>query len=162
MLIHAGAGGVGSVAVQLAKWRGARVIATASDYNQAFLRELGADVTVDYRSQRFEDFAQDVDVVLDPVGGDTQVRSLGVLREGGTLVSIVGLVPEAREPARPVRAQSILVRANGEQLAGIGALIDEGVLRPIVSYRFSLAEAGAAHEQSETRRTRGKIVFELD
>jgi NADPH:quinone reductase-like Zn-dependent oxidoreductase len=162
VLIHAGAGGVGSVAIQLAKWRGAHVIATASDYNQDFLRELGVDVPVDYRNQRFEDFARDVDVVLDPVGGETQVRSLGVLREGGVLVSIVGLGAEARSPSRDVRATSILVRPDGEQLGEIGRLIDAGALRPIVTYRFSLAEAPAAHEQSETRSTRGKIVLEVD
>ena len=91
VLIHAGAGGVGSVAVQLAKWRGAQIIATASEYNHDFLRELGADVTVDYRTQRFEDFVNEVDVVLDPIGGDTQDRSIGLLKSGGSLVSIVGL-----------------------------------------------------------------------
>ena len=104
ILIHAGAGGVGSIAVQLAKWRGAHIIATASDYNHNFLRELGVDVPVDYRTQNFEDFASDVDVVLDPIGGDTQIRSLQILKEGGILVSIVGLTSEGRNPSRNVRA----------------------------------------------------------
>lgn len=162
VLIHAGAGGVGSVAVQLAKWRGARVIATASDYNQEFLREIGVDVPVDYRNQRFEDFARDVDVILDPIGGETQVRSLQILKEGGTLVSIVGLTPEGRSPGRNVNATSILVQANGEQLGQIGELIENGTLEPIVSYRFSLEQGPQAHEQSQTRRTRGKIVFEIE
>jgi NADPH:quinone reductase-like Zn-dependent oxidoreductase len=112
ILIHAGAGGVGSIAVQLAKWRGAHIIATASDYNHNFLRELGVDVPVDYRTQNFEDFASDVDVVLDPIGGDTQIRSLQILKEGGILVSIVGLTSEGRNPSRNVRATSILVRPN--------------------------------------------------
>ncbi|MBT8146817.1 MAG: NADP-dependent oxidoreductase [Gammaproteobacteria bacterium] len=160
VLIHGGAGGVGSIAVQLAKWRGARVIATGSDYSQEFLRELGADVTVDYRNQRFEDIAIDVDMVLDTVGRDTQVRSLGVLREGGILVSLVGLVPEARNPPAGVRAQSILVRADGSQLQQIGNLLAEGIIRSVVSYRFPLAAAPEAHRQSETRSTRGKIVLE--
>lgn len=160
VLIHGGAGGVGSIAVQLAKWRGARVIATGSDYSQDFLRELGADVTVDYRNQRFEDFAIDVDMVLDTVGRDTQVRSLGIVREGGILVSLVGLVPEARGPLPGIRAQSILVRADGSQLEQIAALLADGVIRPVVSYRFPLAEAPEAHRQSETRSTRGKIVLE--
>ncbi|MDA1371891.1 MAG: NADP-dependent oxidoreductase [Proteobacteria bacterium] len=162
VLIHAGAGGVGSVAVQLAKWRGARVIATASDYNQEFLREIGVDVPVDYRNQRFEDFARDVDVILDPIGGETQVRSLQILKEGGTLVSIVGLTPEGRRPGRNVNATSILVQANGEQLGQIGELIENGTLEPIVSYRFPLEQGPQAHEQSQTRRTRGKIVFEIE
>ncbi len=162
VLIHAGAGGVGSVAIQLAKWRGARVIATASDYNQEFLRELGADVPVDYRNQRFEDFASAVDVVLDPIGGDTQVRSMAILREGGTLVSIVGLTPQGRNPQRNIRVTSYLVQPNSEQLAEIGDLMEGGQVQPIVTYRFPLARAPEAHEQSETRRTRGKIVLELD
>ena len=162
ILIHAGAGGVGSIAVQLAKWRGAHIIATASDYNHNFLRELGVDVPVDYRTQNFEDFASDVDVVLDPIGGDTQVRSLQILKEGGILVSIVGLTSEGRNPSRNVRATSILVRPNSVQLSEIGELIQNGIINPIVSYRFPLEQAPLAHEQSQTRRTRGKIVIEVD
>lgn len=163
VLIHAGAGGVGSIAIQLAKWRGARVIATASDYNHDFLRELGADVQVDYRTQRFEDFATDVDVVLDTIGGETQVRSMAVLKEGGTLISIVGLTPQGRNPERnDIRVTSTLVRPDWEQLSQIGELIEDGTVRPIVNYRFSLQQAPQAHEQSETRRSRGKIVLELD
>lgn len=161
VLIQGGAGGVGSIAVQLAKWRGARVIATASDYNQEFLTELGVHVPVDYRNQRFEDYARDVDVVLDTVGGDTQARSLATLRPGGILVSIVGLVPEARTPAGGIRAVSILVRPDGDQLGQIGRLLAEGLLEPVVSYRFPLEQAPEAHRQSETRSTRGKIVLEL-
>ena len=162
ILIHAGAGGVGSIAVQLARWRGARIIATASDYNHDFLRELGVDVPVDYRTQNFEDFASDVDVVLDPIGGDTQVRSLQILKEEGILVSIVGLTSEGRNPSRNVRATSILVQPNSPQLSEIGGLIQNGIINPIVSYRFPLEQAPLAHEQSQTRRTRGKIVIEID
>ena len=162
ILIHAGAGGVGSIAVQLAKWRGARIIATASDYNHDFLRGLGVDVPVDYRTQNFENFASDVDVVLDPIGGDTQVRSLQTLKEGGILVSIVGLTSEGRNPSRNVRATSILVQPNSVQLSEIGGLIQNGIINPIVSYRFPLEQAPLAHEQSQTRRTRGKIVIEVD
>jgi len=162
ILIHAGAGGVGSIAVQLAKWRGARIIATASDYNHDFLRGLGVDVPVDYRTQNFENFASDVDVVLDPIGGDTQVRSLQTLKEGGILVSIVGLTSEGRNPSRNVRATSILVQPNSGQLSEIGGLIQNGIINPIVSYRFPLEQAPLAHEQSQTRRTRWKIVIEID
>jgi NADPH:quinone reductase-like Zn-dependent oxidoreductase len=161
VLIHAGAGGVGTSAVQLAKWRGARVIATASERNHEFLRSLGADVVIDYRTQRFEDVARDVDVVLDPIGGETQLRSLGTLRDGGILVSLVGLIREARSPARNVRATGILVSPNADQLARIAALVDSGDLRPIVSYRFGLHDVAAAHRQSETGSTRGKIVLEV-
>jgi NADPH:quinone reductase-like Zn-dependent oxidoreductase len=162
VLIHAGAGGVGSIAIQLAKWRGARVIATASAYNHDFLRELGVDIAVDYRTQRFEDFATDVDVVLDPIGGETQVRSMAILKEGGILVSIVGLTPAGRNPSRNIRVTSTLVQPNAEQLTRIGELIDAGTIRPIVNYRFPLSEAPQAHEQSETRRSRGKIVLQIN
>lgn len=161
VLIHAGAGGVGSIAIQLAKWKGAMVIATASERNHEFLRELGADVVIDYRTQRFEDFAKDVDVVLDPIGAETQRRSLTVLREGGILVSLVGLSQAAREPVRNVRTKSILVEPNAEQLRQIAKLAQEGKLKPIVSYRFQLRDAAEAHKQSETQRTRGKIVLRI-
>jgi NADPH:quinone reductase-like Zn-dependent oxidoreductase len=161
VLIHAGAGGVGSIAIQLAKWRGARVIATASEANHGFLRELGADVVVDYRTQRFEDVARDVDVVLDPVGGDTQLRSLGVLRSGGILVALLGLEPEERAPGRNARATAILVEPSADQLRSIAGLVEQGVVRPIVSHVFPLDAAPEAHVQSETGRTRGKIVLQL-
>ncbi|HAC87396.1 MAG TPA: NADPH:quinone reductase, partial [Gammaproteobacteria bacterium] len=120
------------------------------------------DVPVDYRTQNFENFASDVDVVLDPIGGDTQVRSLQTLKEGGILVSIVGLTSEGRNPSRNVRATSILVQPNSGQLSEIGGLIQNGIINPIVSYRFPLEQAPLAHEQSQTRRTRGKIVIEVD
>ena len=162
VLIHAGAGGVGSVAVQLAKWRGAQIIATASEYNHDFLRELGADVTVDYRTQRFEEFVNEVDVVLDPIGGDTQDRSIGLLKNGGSLVSIVGLTSTGRNPPTNVNVSSILVEARGDQLQQIADLITEDHLDPVVSYRFPLEDAQLAHEQSETRRTRGKIILNID
>ena len=150
------------MAVQLARWRGARIIATASDYNHEFLHELGVDIAVDYRTQRFEDFVDEVDVVLDTIGGDTQRRSMAILREGGTLVSIVGLTPEGRNPTRDINVTSILVSPNADQLGRIGELMDSGDIRPIVSHRFPLSDAPLAHEQSETRRTRGKILIEIN
>lgn len=161
VLVHGGAGGVGSVAVQLARWAGARVIATASERNHAFLRELGVEVLVDYNTQRFEEVARDVDVVLDPIGGETQERSLGVLREGGILVSLVGLTPAARSPGPDVRTASMLVRPDPEQLALVGRLVDEGHLRPVVTHLLPLDRAAEAHEQIETGHTRGKVVLEL-
>lgn len=162
VLIHAGAGGVGSIAVQLAKWRGATVITTASDYNHGFLRDLGADTVVDYRRDRFEDFAADVDVVFDLIGGKTQDRSIEVLRDGGRLVSLVGLSSKGQNPGRKIEASAILVKPDSAQLGQIGKLVDEGILQPIVTYRFPLEQAPKAHEQSETRHTRGKIVLEID
>jgi len=162
VLIHAGAGGVGSIAIQLAKWRGARVITTASDYNHSFLRNLGADVVVDYRKHRFEDFASDVDIVLDSIGGKTQERSVSVLRDGGSLVSLVGLTEKGRNPGRNIKATSILVSPNSAQLGKISRLIEDSLIRPVVTYRFPLHKATEAHEQSETRHTRGKIILEIE
>jgi NADPH:quinone reductase-like Zn-dependent oxidoreductase len=161
VLIHAGAGGVGSLAVQLAKWRGARVIATASPHNHDFLRQLGADVVIDYNTERFEDIARDVDLVLDPMGGDTQVRSLLTLRDGGTLVGLMGLTAAARTPPRGITATAILVEPDAVQLGRIAELVDDGHIRPIVSHLLPLDRASDAHRQSETRSTRGKIVLEV-
>jgi NADPH:quinone reductase-like Zn-dependent oxidoreductase len=161
VLIHAGAGGVGSIAIQVAKWRGARVIATASAANHDFLRSLGADVVIDYTTQRFEEIARDVDVVLDPIGGDTQVRSLGTLRDGGRLVGLMGLTGAARQAGRGIRASAILVEPDAAQLRRIAELVDAGSVRPIVSHLKPLDAAADAHRQSETRRTRGKIVLEV-
>jgi NADPH:quinone reductase-like Zn-dependent oxidoreductase len=161
VLIHAGAGGVGSVAIQVAKWRGARVIATASAHNHEFLRELGADAVIDYNTERFEDVARNVDLVLDPIGDDTQVRSLQTLRDGGSLVGLMGLTRAARTPPRGIQARSILVNPDGVQLSRIAELVAEGHIRPIVSHLFPLADAADAHVQSETRSTRGKIILEV-
>jgi NADPH:quinone reductase-like Zn-dependent oxidoreductase len=159
ILIHGGSGGVGSVAIQLAKARDARVITTASKENHEFARSLGADVVVDYRTERFEDAARDVDVVFDLIGGQTQERSLAVLKDGGMLVSLVGLGRAAASPPRGIRASSILVRPDVEQLGRVAALVDAGRLQPIVSSALSLPQAADAHRQVETGHTRGKIVL---
>jgi NADPH:quinone reductase-like Zn-dependent oxidoreductase len=161
VLIHGGAGGVGSVAIQIARARGARVITTASAGNHEFVRALGADVAVDYRSERFEDVATAVDVVLDPIGGQTQARSLQVLKDGGILVSLVGLGEAARTPPRGIRTVGLLVRPDAKQLAGIAALVESGALTPTVSLVLPLAQADAAHRQIETGHTRGKVVLQI-
>jgi NADPH:quinone reductase-like Zn-dependent oxidoreductase len=160
-LVHAGAGGVGVFAVQLAKWKGARVIATASKENHDFLKQLGVDEVIDYKSQKFADVVKDVDVVLDSVGGQTTTDSFKVLKKGGILVSIVG--PPSRKAADEagVRAAAILVKPSGEQLAQIAELIGEGKVKPVVGHVFPLAEVAKAHEQSETGHTRGKIVLRV-
>ncbi|HVS18674.1 MAG TPA: NADP-dependent oxidoreductase [Planctomycetota bacterium] len=159
VLVHAGAGGVGHFAVQIAVARGAKVIATASERNHAFLRELGAEQVIDYRTQRFEELVRDVDVVLDPIGGETRTRSYGVLKPGGFLVSIVGAPPPAELEAHGVSGAGILVRPDAKGLAELAEMIDLGALRPEVSHMLPLAEAAAAHTQSETGHTRGKIVL---
>lgn len=159
VLIHAAAGGVGHFAVQLAKAKGARVIATASAANAEFLKELGADVVIDYKVTKFEDVAKDVDVVLDSIGGDTLERSYGVVKTGGFIVSIVAQPSVEKLAARGLKGTVMLVKPNGAQLAEIGALIDAAKVKPHVSAQLPLEDAAKAHEMSETGRTRGKIVL---
>lgn len=161
VLIHAAAGGVGSFAVQLAKWKRARVIGTASASNVEFVRSLGADEVIDYRTTRFEDVVRDVDVVFDTVGGDVQERSWNVLRKGGILVSIVGNPSADRAKAHGARAGYVFVQPSGSQLARIGRLLDEGVIQSVVSKVLPLASAREAHALSEGGHVRGKIVLEV-
>jgi NADPH:quinone reductase-like Zn-dependent oxidoreductase len=161
VLIHAGSGGVGHFAVQLAKWKGAYVFATASTKNQELLRELGADETIDYTTQRFEDVAHNVDIVLDPIGGDTQERSWQVLKKGGALLSLVQ--PPSAEKAKEleVRAAFVAGHPNGAQLAEIAHLINSRKLKPIVERILPLLEVRRAHELSQSGHTRGKIVVRV-
>ncbi len=161
VLIHAAAGGVGSFAVQLAKWKGAHVIGTASGRNQGFLRELGADEAIDYEATRFEDVVRDLDVVLDTLGGDTRTRSWKVLKKGGILVSIVGPPSAEEAAAHGVRQASVFAQPMAIQLAEIAKLVDSGKLRAIVQNVLPLSEARRAHELSQTGHTRGKIVLRV-
>jgi NADPH:quinone reductase-like Zn-dependent oxidoreductase len=161
VLIHAASGGVGSMAVQLAKAKGAYVIGTASARNADFVRELGVDEFIDYQSTQFETVVHDVDVVFDTIGGDTQERSFGVLRTGGFLVSIVA--PPSQETATKYGVQSAMlsVQPNAAQLNEITELIDSGKLKPFVETVLPLSEARQAHEMSQSGRTRGKIVLQV-
>src|SRR6266581_4615995 len=162
VLIHGAAGGVGVFAVQLARWAGAQVIATASQRNRDFLRELGADGIIDYTTTRFEEVVQRVDVVFDTVGGDTLVRSWQVVKPGGVLLSVVSPRPsfaEAKE--HDVRPVWFVVQPNREQLVQIGALIDEGKVRPIIDTVLPLSQARQAYEQGAKGHTRGKIVLRV-
>jgi NADPH:quinone reductase-like Zn-dependent oxidoreductase len=161
VLIHGAAGGVGSFAVQLAKWKRAHVIGTASAKSQAFLRELGVDEPIDYEKTRFEDLAHDVDVVLDPIGGDTQKRSWKVLKKGGILVSIVAL-PSADEAAKHgVRSAFISAQGGAAVLDELAKLVDSGKIKPMVETVLPLSEARKAHELNERGHARGKIVLKV-
>jgi NADPH:quinone reductase-like Zn-dependent oxidoreductase len=131
----------------------------ASARNQDYMKRLGADVTVDYGSQRFEDVAREVEVVLDAVGGETQERSFGVLKRGGRRVSIREEPSQALARRHGVSAGRMLVRPDGRQLAAIARMFDDGRLQPAELQRLPLAQARRAHEQIETRHTRGKIVL---
>jgi NADPH:quinone reductase-like Zn-dependent oxidoreductase len=164
VLIHGGAGGVGSIAVQLAHWRGAHVIATASERNHEYLKSIGADEVIDYRTTRFEEAAKNIDVVLDTVGSDTLARSPVVLREGGMLLSIAG-VPSAQacseRKLRCPKWSEQNPRYAGEQLETLGQLFEAGTLKMTIQAVFPLADAHQALELSETGRARGKIIVKV-
>jgi len=161
VLIHGGSGGVGSFAIQIAKARGAKVIATASTANQEFLKQLGADVAIDYTKQKFEDVAKDVDVVLDSVGRDTLARSYGVVKKGGIIVSLVARPKESELEKNGIRGAALNAEPNSEELSEIGKLIDDKKIKVIVSQTFPLSEAMKAQEQVATGHTRGKIVLKI-
>ena len=161
VLILAAAGGVGHFAVQFAKWRGARVIGTASANNAGFLRELGADVVIDYHNTCFEEEVREVDVVLDLLGGDIQQRSWKVLKKGGILVATLGISSPEAAAAHGVRGEGVMVHSDPAQLGQIAALIDAGKLKPFISEVLPLAQAARAHELSETGHVRGKIVLQV-
>lgn len=157
-LVHAAAGGVGHVAVQLARWKGARVVGTCSSANVEFVRSLGAE-PVDYTEARFEDHARDVDVVLVAVDDDVIDRSFDVVRPGGTLVSIRAEPSPERAEQLGVRAERILVRPDGAQLGRISALAEAGHLRPHLAGELPLHEVNQAFERSESGHVRGKLVL---
>jgi NADPH:quinone reductase-like Zn-dependent oxidoreductase len=161
VLIHGGSGGVGTFAIQIAKARGAKVFATASTANQDLLKELGADVAIDYTKQKFEDIAKDVDVVLDSVGKDTLARSYGVVKKGGFVATLVSQLDQAELDKHGIRGESIIVKPNAAELAEIGKLIDAKKIKVVVSQTFPLAEAVKAQEQVATGHTRGKIVLRV-
>jgi NADPH:quinone reductase-like Zn-dependent oxidoreductase len=161
VLIHGAAGGVGTYAVQLANWKGAEVIATASAEDHNFLGELGASEVIDYTHERFEEKVEDVDVVLDTIGGETQQRSWGVLRRGGILVSIVGPVAAEKAASLGVRGAFFIVEPNRTQLIEMGHLIDKGTLRVVVGAVLPLARAREAFEQGLVGHGRGKIVLQV-
>lgn len=161
VLIHAAAGGVGTFAVQLAKWKGAHVVGTASERNHAFLRELGADEVIDYTKRNFAEVARDVDVVLDTLAGQTRDRSWNVLKKDGILVSILGQPSLDDAAQHGVRAAGVFVEPNQSQLGEIAKLVDSGKLRPIIETVLPLEQAARAHEMNQTLHTRGKIVLQV-
>jgi NADPH:quinone reductase-like Zn-dependent oxidoreductase len=161
VLIHAAAGGVGHLAVQLAKWKGAHVIGTASAKNHDFLRKLGADQVIDHATVKFETATEPVDLVLDTLGGEIQERSWQVLKPGGILVSVVN-PPSAETAARHgVRQAFVFIEPDAGQLAEIAALVDGEKLKVIVETILPLADATRGQELSERGHTRGKIVLRV-
>jgi NADPH:quinone reductase-like Zn-dependent oxidoreductase len=160
-LIHGGSGGVGSFAIQIAKAHGARVIATASTKNQDLLKQLGADVAIDYTKTKFEEVAKEVDVVLDPVGRDTLARSYAVVKKGGIIATLVARCDQAQLDKYGIRGASISVKPDANELSEITKLIEEKKIKPIVTQVLPLSDAVKAHEQAATKHTRGKIVLKI-
>jgi NADPH:quinone reductase-like Zn-dependent oxidoreductase len=161
VLIHGAAGGVGHIAVQLAKWRGAKVIGTASR-NLDFLRELGVDEIIDYSAVPFEEVVRDVDVVVDTIGGDVQERSCMVLRPEGILVSVIQAPSEEMTNRYGVRSAMVYSTPPiGQVLTEVAALVDAGLVKPHVSVVLPLSEIRQAHEMVEGKHTRGKVVLEV-
>src|SRR6266446_2744698 len=160
VLIQGAAGGVGLFAVQLAKWKGAQVIGTASTANLDFVRGLGADMVVDYTTTPVESVVQDVDLVLDGVGAQTLSSSLAVLKPGGTLISIAS--PPAQEQARARGVRALMSRgAASTPIQTFTQLIDEGQLKVTVGKTFALSEAQQAHEYGQSSHGRGRIVLQI-
>ena len=161
VLVHGGAGGVGAFAVQIAKVLGARVSATASAGDADYVRSLGADVVTDYRAAPFETIVSDVDVVLDPIGGRTTQASVGVLNDGGSVISLAGPPTVTLPEGRHVSARFFIVEPERSQLVELARLVDEGRLRVEVAETFSLEDAAAAYEYGQTARRRGKVVIRV-
>lgn len=161
VLVHAGSGGVGSLAIQLAKSRGAYVIATTSDSNRAFVRSLGADEVIDYKTQQFSEILQDIDIVFDTLGGDVQESSWSVLKQGGILVSIVSPPSEEKAKERGVRCAFVFIEPSAYILEELAKLVEHGELRAIVGAEFALHDIAKAHALSETGHAVGKIVLNV-
>jgi NADPH:quinone reductase-like Zn-dependent oxidoreductase len=161
VLIHGGAGGVGHFAVQIAKIRGATVYTTVSERDTDFVRHLGADHAIDYKSQRFEDEVRQVDIVFDLVGGETQERSWSVLKPGGVLVSTLGQPPQETAAQHGARGVAFMAEPRGSDLAEIGRLIDVGQIRPVVAATFPFNAAREAERRLEEQHVRGKLVLEV-
>jgi NADPH:quinone reductase-like Zn-dependent oxidoreductase len=161
VLIHAAAGGVGTFAVQLAHWKGARVLATASQANADYLRKLGADQVIDYKSERFETVAKNVDLVVDLIGGETQTRSFTVLKPGGALVA-TAQPPSQEEAARAkVRAVMMSMNASTAGLTQLAELIEQGKLKTAVTRTYPLSEAAQAWTYGKSGHTRGKVALQV-
>ncbi|GAA4214706.1 NADP-dependent oxidoreductase [Pedobacter jeongneungensis] len=161
VLIHAAAGGVGTYAVQFAKWKGAHVIGTASNANADFLKRLGADEVIDYKMEDFEKVLSDIDLVLDTIGGETQLKSLNVLKAGGRVITT--LMPEfvTEAKAKKVHLIGFTAQSIPGQLTEIATLIDSGKVKPVIEKVLPFTSAKQAQTESEQGHTRGKIVLQV-
>ncbi|WP_394139738.1 NADP-dependent oxidoreductase [Cytobacillus oceanisediminis] len=163
VLIHAGAGGVGSLAIQIAKSFGAHVASTASGKNKEFLKSLGVDHFINYREEDFEQVLDHYDIVVDTMGGEIQKKSMNVLKKGGKLVSIVSPPDENLAKDKDIKAGFLWLEPNGKQLSQLGEMIEQGKLKPLVGHTFPFTEQGLkeAHELSESHHAKGKIAIKI-
>jgi NADPH:quinone reductase-like Zn-dependent oxidoreductase len=161
VLILGGAGAVGSFAVQIARWAGAKVAATASAENTGYVRDLGAGTVIDHAAQRFEGAVRDIDIVFDTAGGEMLARSPAVLREGGVLVTVAEKPPPGPAAEHSVRPVFFIVAPNSVELAKLAELADGGHLRPTVAEIYTLDETRKAYERLAKGRIRGKIVIKV-
>ncbi|MFD9625681.1 NADP-dependent oxidoreductase [Peribacillus muralis] len=163
VLIHAGAGGVGTFAIQLAKNAGAYVATTAGTHNVEFLKSLGADEVIDYKKQDFEKILTEFDFVLDSLGGENQEKSFTVLKDGGKLASIVSEPNQDKALQKNIKSGNVWLVPNGQQLAKIANLLEQKKLKVIIGHKFPLSEEGIkeAHALSESHHAKGKIVIEI-
>ncbi|MCX2713619.1 NADP-dependent oxidoreductase [Mycolicibacterium sp. J2] len=163
VLVNGAAGGVGHLAVQLARHQGATVIAVASGRHESFLRELGVDEFIDYTTHDPQDTAHDVDLVLDTLGGPATGRFLQCIKRGGALFPVFPGFSDATEAAeRGVTVSMTQVRSNGNQLADLGALLDDGTIVVAIDGAYPLEKARSAHERAELGHIQGKIVLTVD
>ena len=162
VLIHGAAGGVGLFAVQFARWKGAHAIGTASTANVEFVRSLGAEMAIDYTMTPFEQVVQDIDVVLDTIGGETLMRSMKVVKRGGILVSLLEMPSQQEAQRRGIRAMinaPVFPFPSNNLLQTIAQLMAENQVKTTIARTFSLREASLAHTLSETGHGRGRIVL---
>ncbi len=161
VLIHAASGGAGTFAVQFAKWKGAYVIGTASGDNIDFIKHLGADEVIDYKKQKFEDSVKDVDLVFDLIGGDTQKRSIKVVKKKGRIITTVQPLFIEEAKAANVILEGFMAQSLTENLEQIAQLIDGGKVMPVIAEVLQLKDAAKAHKLIEAGHTRGKIILEV-
>lgn len=161
ILIHGGAGGVGSFAVQLARSKEARVFATASGQDAPYLKGLGAEEVIDYRSERFEQKLRDLDAVVDLIGGETLARSYETLKSGGIIVSSVATPDPAELGKRQLRGRQFMMKRDAAQLADLAQMVDLGIVKPKLSQVLPLSEAPKAHDLSQKGKSKGKIVLQV-
>ena len=160
-LIHGASGGVGSFAAQFAKWKGAEVIATASRPSFVYLRSIGVDDIIDYKTEHFEKICSEIDVVIDPLGGETQAKSWGVLKKSGILINLLGEIDEAAARKFGVRAHVFGMEYDVEDLGEISELVERGLVKPHISKILPLDEARKALEMNQRNQSHGKIVLKI-